>query len=84
MPPMTNLDKFRNTILHCMNDHAKAGKSIGLADPDTIYKLIKSLRHDPSQWFSAGMQLRDVGFITQYHYDCLQGKKEYDPAKDDA
>jgi hypothetical protein len=67
-------EKLRGIVLKLLREHAKNGGSIGMADAETLTGLANSLEKDSSQWFAAGMQLFQVGFISYKHFEILTGK----------
>lgn len=70
--------KMRENVLQSMRELAKSGGSIGMAGPDILLGLVKHLEKHPSNWFSAGLQLYQAGYITYTHYQILMGKNKKD------
>ena len=58
------VSNVRLKIIKRMEEAATKGQWIGFASPDVIKGLVKSLKKDPSQWWSLAPQLYSQRFIS--------------------
>ncbi len=73
------VQRLRTIVIKLMREAAAEGRCLGLAGPETVQGLATSLEDDPSQWFAAGMQLRQLGMIDGRMYEALQNHTSYHP-----